>query len=366
MPEKPLPGDTEEKSIQSLYIGTYTRTEGHVDGKSEGVVYLEIDLESGSLITQKPLAKVINPSFLVKDVAGKNLYAVSELAQDGEPYGYIHSFHIISPDSLNFIGKYSTNGRAPCHVQLDRSEAIVFVANYLDATITLYKREQNGELVESQVVKFEGSGINQARQEAPHLHTVQVSPDNSKVFVADLGSDKIWLFDLDVENAAISPGKQPFIEMVPGSGPRHIAIRSNDEFYVINELNSTVSLVQANEAGFSISQNISTLPPGYSGENSCADLKLHPSGNYLYGSNRGHDSIVAYSIAEDGKLKLIDHYPSGGRAPRNFNISPDGKQLIVANQNSDNLYIYTIDLDTGKLSLKSEIKDVMTPVCLIW
>jgi 6-phosphogluconolactonase len=348
-----------------FYTGSYTRAEGHVDGQSQGIEYLEINPVTGEKIIQKTAAEVINPSFVASTKDGKHLYAVSELAQMGESTGYLYAYRVKEDHELEEIGKYSSNGRAPCHVIFDQSEKMVFVSNYLDAQVTVFNKLETGLLVENTVLTFEGNSITN-RQEAPHLHSVKISPNNQKVFIADLGSDKVWIFDLNVDKKTIFPSTQPFIEMAPGAGPRHIAVASDISFYVINELNSTISFVRQEENIFKIVQTTSTLPSTFEGENSCADIHLHSSGKFVFASNRGHNSIAAFKINAAGLISPIDYYSTEGKVPRNFNITKDGKWLLAANQNSNNLTLYSINESNGQLTLQHIIEEINTPVCVEW
>jgi 6-phosphogluconolactonase len=229
--------------------------------------------------------------------------------------------------------------------------------------------EENGRLKPaSDVHQHGGSSVNENRQEGPHAHSAVVDPTNRYVFVADLGIDKIMGYQLDFEGNRLAPNEVPFLEIPAGSGPRHLAFHPNGRFaYVINELNSTINALRydVSVGTFSILQTVSTLPEDFNGENSCADIHLTPSGKFLYGSNRGHDSLAIFAVdSETGLLSSVSHQSTHGNTPRNFTIDPTGTFLLAANQDSDNIVTFRIDHDTGLLDFVEQNTDVHKPVCL--
>jgi 6-phosphogluconolactonase len=271
---------------------------------------------------------------------------------------------MVTKDSLKEIGRHPSNAPGPCHILLDHSEKMVFVSNYQGGIVTAFNRMDDGTLKENSILQFEGKSI-LPRQQSPHVHSAQISPDNTRLLLADLGSDKIWIYQLDAANHALKPlEKQPYLLMEPGSGPRHLAFKSDNELFVINELNNTLSGIIRENDVYKIRSSVSTLPPEFKDKNTCADVRVHPNGQFVFGSNRGHNSIVAFSIGSNLNLTLIGHYPTLGETPRNINISQDGKWLIAANQDSDNLGVYSIDQITGELTLSSEVENIYTPVCI--
>jgi len=352
--------------FSSVYVGTYTKKEAHVDGKANGIYLLKMNNEDGHLEMQSTVAEIVNPSFLVTSPDGRNLYAVSEVADSLG--GYIYAFEIKDDNSLVLIHKLSTDSPAPCHVSLDSKGQYVFVANYMGGVVKMYKRMDDGRLSPSDLIYLEGSGTH-PQQEASHAHSVKVSPDDHFAFIADKGSNKIWNFKIDTVEGKLLPNEQPFVELQDGAGPRHFTFHPNGKYaYVINELDNTINAYtyKGSDGSLSELQSISTLPENFEGISYCADIHVHPNGKTLYGSNRGHDSIVILKIDENsGKLDLIGHVSTRGVFPRNFAIDPSGSYLYAANQNSDNIVLFNIDRDNGTLTYSDHILYIKTPVCIL-
>jgi 6-phosphogluconolactonase len=357
---------TDDVSIKSkiIFVGNYTKKEGHVDGKADGIeVYKVSENEDLELLFTDQ--ETINPSYLTISVDGRFLYAVNETGPDVGDEAKISAYEIgSSTGSLTLINSQSSHSFAPCYIRVDSENRLVFIVNYVGGTVAIYPLNADGSLEEaSQVLIMEGQGPH-SRQEASHPHSIVLSPDEQFAFVADLGTDKIMIYKIDYEQGKLEAGSVPFVGLEPASGPRHTVFHPNGSFfYVINELSSTITMFEYNSeyADLRALQTVTTLPFSYSGENSCADIHISEDGNYLYGSNRGHDSIVIYSINhETGSLDLIGHEPTRGEFPRNFLI--DGSNLYVANQNSDNIILFGIQ-DDGTLNFKNEFL-VKTPVCL--
>ncbi|MEM9888076.1 MAG: lactonase family protein [Bacteroidota bacterium] len=350
------------------YIGTYTRTEGHVNGKAEGIYRVSIDTVNGEIGNQRMLATITNPSFLKISKDGKQLYAVSELAREDEPTGYLHQYEI-QKDTLVLLSRLPTDGKAPCHISLDQSGQYVFVTNYVGGLLKVYQRQADGKLAAVQSIQLEGSGVH-PEQQGSHLHASKISPDNKWLAVADKGSDQIWLFLLDLEKEALFSAEQVSVKMQAGAGPRHLDWSADGQFlYVINELDNSVNVIQYNAENqeFVSIQSISTLPKDYEADSFCADLHLHPNGRFLYASNRGHNSITIYRIApETGRLSWIGYEKTRGEFPRNFNLSPNGNLLFVANQNTDNITSYRIDKNGGTLKYLDLNYTIATPVCIAY
>lgn len=349
-----------------MFVGTYTRDEGWVNGTAEGIYRLNI-AEDGSLAVDETVAEVINPSFVAISGDKKNLYSVSELGRGNEPTGYVHAFTVNEDLSLTFIAKYPTNAKSPAHVSLDATGKFVFVANYQGGVAMVYTRNEDGSLQFSQQLDHTGSGPNQS-QSSSHTHMVKVSPDNDYLFIPDLGSDKIWSYRINHETGSVSKTMQEFGTVAAGSGPRHMDFHPTKNIaYVMNELNSTVSVFDYDPETGDLTevQTITTIPSSFSGSNSTADIHVHPHGKFLYGSNRGHNSIVSYSIDEEsGQLSSLAHTSVEGEFPRNFAISPTGETVYVANQNTNNITVFDLDVATGALSFTGESISVGTPVCI--
>jgi len=352
--------------LTTFYIGTYTRTEGHVVGNAKGIYSVQVNESTGEIGEKKLVATLINPSFLTYSPDKKHLYVVSELAHADEPTGFIYAYRI-GKDSLEFINRLPTDGQAPCHVSIDQTGKFAFVANYVGGVVKMYRIQANGSLVATDKKQFEGSSTH-PQQDNPHVHSVIISPDNRKAVVPDKGTDKIWLFTIDHQNGKLIPTEQTFLKIQDGAGPRHLVWSSDGQFcYVINELDNTVNVITYDKVAntFTSIQAIPTLPAGFTGESYGADIRLHPNGQFLYASNRGHDSIVLYKVdATTGKLTFIGTESTRGSFPRNFRISDHGRFLYTANQNSRNITSYRIDPTTGKLSFTGHDFKIGTPVCV--
>lgn len=351
-----------------LYIGTYTST-----GKSEGIYVHEFDTTTGKLTPLHIVKNVLEPSFLTIDKERKFLYAVNELLEyEGKKSGAVSAFAIDQKTgNLQFLNKQSSLGSAPCHISITEDGKFVLVANYLGGNVSVYPIEKDGKLGASvDLVQHSGFGPNKDRQEAAHAHSINLVIPNRFACAADLGIDKIMIYRFDEKTGKLTANeKQPFYQSKAGSGPRHLTFHHNGKYgFVINELDLTVSaLAFDNKLGtLTEIQTVPTLPSGASTNGvSCADIHISPNGKFLYGSNRGHNSIVSYQIDENtGRLEYIEHTSTMGKKPRNFAIDPSGKFLLVANQDSNNIVIFSIDEKTGKLQSTGNIASVPTPVCL--
>jgi 6-phosphogluconolactonase len=358
--ENIAPKDPETKNMNTIFVGSYTRKEGHVDGKAEGIYTLYQNQETGELKNGKTVAKLTNPSFVKTSKDGKYLFAVSELGPGGDAEsGFVYSYKITENDSLEELSRISTEGFAPAHVTIDESGKYVLVANYSGGVVMLYKLAENGILKKQQRIDLENP-------EGSHAHSVTVSADNEHTYIADLGNDKIWIYDFNESEGILTPGEQAFVALENGAGPRHFTLSKKGRFaYSINELNSSVSAFKVLEnGGLELIQNISSLPEGFSENNSGADIHLHPSGKFLYASNRGHNSIISYEVdTASGELGNPNFFSTLGKTPRNFAISPDGAFLYAANQDSGNISVYKIGED-GTLEQKGEPVAAKTPVSL--
>lgn len=348
--------------LRTAYIGTYTKKEGHVDGQAEGIYVVYQNPENGTLEFGKTAANITNPSFVRTSADKKNLYAVSELGPGDDESGYIHSFRVKEDKSLEEIGKISTEGFAPCYIAEDNSGKFVFVTNYVGGVVMMYKKLQDGSLEKIQNITLENP-------EESHPHSLLISSDNKRAYIADLGNDRIWIFNfyIEAEAEALVPHKQPYITLKKGAGPRHLAFSGNENYaYSINELNSTVSIFRITEnGGLEEVQVISSLPDDFKKENSAADIHVHPSGKFLFISNRGHNSIASFDINEGtGKLSNPVFTSTRGEAPRNFAIAPGGEFLYVANQNSNKLVTFKLDPQSGALIYLEKELEVKTPVCV--
>lgn len=342
-------------------MGTYT---GSNSNDSQGIYAFAFSPSSPTLTPLGLVARISNPSYILIDPKQKYLYAVSE-----EDPGRISAFEIDSNDGgkLRLINKQSSRGAGPCYLSTDRAGRYLFVANYNDGTVAGFSLNENdGHLEESTDFDQQiGSSINPTRQQSSHAHSILLDPLERNLLSANLGSDEIYNYQFSSNNGSFSRFLVTKTARA-GDGPRHMIFHSHQPYlYVINELQSSITVYRYSPHLHPI-QTISTLPKGYQLENYPAEILLHPlHGNYLYASNRGHDSIVVYAVnIHTGHLSLIQHIHVQGRTPRNFILSPDGAFLFVANQNSNNLVVFTIDSTTGKLSPTNSTVQINKPTCL--
>jgi 6-phosphogluconolactonase len=345
-----------------VYFGTYTRGES----SSKGIYRSVLNIETGELSVPILAAEAVNPSFLEIHPNGKFLYAVSEAGEAGSVSAYA-----IEADTgnLKLLNKQPSGGLGPCHVSIDHKGKNLLVANYGSGSASVIPIKSDGRLEKpTGFVQHTGSGVNLRRQKGPHAHSINVSPDNHFAFVADLGIDKIMIYKLDTEKGTIVANDPPFVKVRSGAGPRHFAFHPNGKYaYVINELDCTVTAFTYDSIVGALKeiQTITTLPGRFNGSNTCAEVRVHPSGKFVYGSNRGHDSIVVYRVdLADGKLAYVEHETGEIKTPRNFNIDPAGKFCLVANQGGDSVIVFRINNESGALEPTSHKVSVAKPVCV--
>jgi 6-phosphogluconolactonase len=346
-----------------VYIGTYTEsirfgTGAMLRGSGKGIHILRMDETTGALEMVDVMAGVVNPSYLTFDHGGKFLYAVNELKSYQEKTG-----------GLRLLNRQPTDGTDPCHVTVDAERKHLFVANFMSGSVCVLRVRDDGSLDHiSDFVQHHGASIDPVRQTGPHAHSVTLDKTNRIAFVPDLGLDRLFIYHFDPRRGMLHPNTVPWIEMQPGSGPRHVALHPDGTMlYLVNELNSTIATLAFDPATGTprVLQVISTLPDGFHGENTCADVQLSPSGDFLYASNRGHDSIAIFAVDQhSGLLREIDHVPTEGRTPRGFGIDPSGEFLLVANQDSDSIVTFRVDALTGMLIPTGHVIQVPTPVCV--
>ncbi len=351
----------------SVYLGTYTR------GDSKGIYHCRMNTKTGELSEPSLVAEMVNPSFLALHPNGRQLYAVSEVGDYQKTRsGAVAAFTIRASDgSLSPLNTQSSRGDGPCDVIVDATGRQVLVANYGGGSIASLPIESDGKLLPAAgFVQHEGASVDPRRQQAPHAHCIRVSPDNRFVLVADLGLDQVLVYRFDARLGTLAPHDPPAAKVQPGAGPRHFSFHPSAKFaYVINEMNSTVTAFQYDaQAGTLRSlQTVSTLPDGFEGNNSTAELQVSADGRYLYGSNRGHNSLAVFAIDQaTGTLTPIQHQPTGGRTPRNFALTPDGRFLLAANQDTNNVVVFQVDRETGKLAPTNHSIQVSAPVCVVF
>jgi 6-phosphogluconolactonase len=355
-----LQASAQDKNSLKLYVGTFT-SEG-----SEGIYQCNFNTETGDLVLENTIKEVDNPSFLSISENRKYLYAVSRTTEEVEKTGgYIIAYKIEKNGGLKLLNKQVSNGFGPCHVDVSKDGKYVAIATYFSGTTSLYPVKNNGKLVAAtSTIINKGMSVDKERQTESHAHSIQFSPFDNSVFSADLGTDQFNIYNL--ENNKLIPAEQPYVKMEFGAGPRHFQIHPNGKIiYVISELNSSISVLQKTEEQWQKVQDISTLPEDFTGKSFCADIHISKDGKYLYGSNRGHNSIAVFSI--DKQSSLIDFkgvVSVEGNWPRNFTLSPDGKFMLVANQKSGNITVFKMNKETGFPEyIRKEIM-LPAPVCL--
>lgn len=346
-----------------LYVGTYTR------GRSRGIYRARMDLSTGAIGVEGVVEGIENPSYLALSPNRSHLYAVSEVDDFAVLGGGIVAYEIDRGGGLRELNRQPSRGAHPCYVSVDHTGRYLFVANYTGGNAAVLPIAADGSLGAAiEVVQHEGSGPNAERQQGPHAHWAATDPTNRFVFVVDLGIDRVMGYRFDPATGSLQLEEEAGVVARPGAGPRHLDFHPNGlRAFVINELDSTLTALSYDPATGSMESlgTVSTLPEGFSGENSCADIHVHPGGRFVYGSNRGHDSIAVYRIDDaTGRLTLVQHRSTLGRIPRNFAIDPSGRFLVAANQESDSLVVFSIDPDSGRLTPVGGPVDVPVPVCV--
>ena len=347
-----------------IFVGTYTGP------KSKGIDRLRMDPATGALTAAEVAAELTHPSFLAVHPSRRFLYAVGEMETAAGKGGAVSAFALSSETGrLDPLNQQSTGGAGPCHLTVDREGRNVLVANYRSGSVSVLPIGADGRLAApSEVIQHEGRGLDPKRQAGPHAHSVNLDPAGRFALVCDLGIDKVMVYRLHAAGGRLVPSDPPSVSAAPGAGPRHLAWHpSLDIAYVINELNATVTVYEydAERGALGERQTISTLPAGFAGTNLAAEVRVSLSGRFLYGSNRGHDSIAVFAIdPRTGDLTARGHQSAQIREPRHFNIDPTGNWLVSANQHSDNLVVFRINAETGELSPTGISADVPTPICV--
>jgi 6-phosphogluconolactonase len=350
---------------QWVYFGTYTGE------KSKGIYASRFNTDTGKISAPELVAETPSPSFLVVHPNHQYLYAVNETDNfGGKKSGSTSAFKLdAKTGKLTLLNQQPTGGGWPCHVWTDSAGKNVLVANYASGNIASYPVKADGSLAEMKAfVQHSGKSVNPQRQEGPHAHGIYLDKADGFAYVPDLGLDQVLIYKFDAAKGSLTPHEPAFAKLAPGAGPRHFAFHPTERYaYVINELTSTMSVFEANVAKGTLKevQTLSTLPPDFKGNTSTAEVFVHPSGKFLYGSNRGHNSIVVYTIDQaTGKLTLVEFASTEGKVPRSFGIDPTGKWLLAANQESDTVVVFSIDQATGKLKGTGQTINVGKPVCV--
>jgi 6-phosphogluconolactonase len=358
------------KNNYLLFVGTYT------DKQSKGVYAYRFDAASSELTPLGLAADTTNPSFLAIDPSHRFLYAVNEVQKYKDANsGAVTAFAIddLKGDrqtgKLQLLNEVASRGADPCYIAFDKTGKWALVANYTGGSVAVFPVQRDGRIGESSAfIQHTGSSVNRERQEGPHAHWIETTPDNRFAIAVDLGLDELLIYRFDAKNGSLTPNDPPYAKLDPGAGPRHLAFHPNGKFaYVMNELQSSVTTFAFDDQHGALQKlgTVSTLPKTFSGNNDTAEIEVHPSGKFLFASNRGHDTIAAFAIDnKTGALTLIDHFSTQGKTPRNFEIDPTGKFLFVANQDSNNIVVFQIDANSGRLTATKQTLDVPSPVCL--
>jgi 6-phosphogluconolactonase len=348
---------------ERFYLGTYT-----THSTSQGIYTDTLDPDTGKLGPLVLAVKASDPNFLALSPDGKFLYA----AQGLDNQGAVAAYAVQSDNSLKLINQQPSGGTATCHVSLDATGRAVFVANYSTGNIASFPIGADGSISPAaSTIKFTGSGPNKGRQSAPHAHSIYVSPDNKFVYSCDLGTDHVWIYQLDAATGVMTPANPPFAMVPPGSGPRHLTFaQGGNVVYVVNEMGASVSRFTRDAAtgALTLVDTVSCLPPEISPgpKITAAEIALHPSGKWLYVSVRGDETMAVFSVDATGALKLIQNIPPGVKQTRQFAIDPSGKWLITAGQADNHLAVLKIDPSTGQLSATAESVSVGAPVCVLF
>jgi 6-phosphogluconolactonase len=354
----------------TLHVGTYT------DGASKGIYRLDFDPETGALGEPVLAAETINPAFLAWHPRLPVLYTVSETDTGPDRQGLMIAFAAAADGRLTALGEQPSGGAAPCYVSVDPSGGRLFVANYHGGSVAALPLDAGGRLQPpSSVGRHYGSSVHPVRQRKSYAHAIlpaPAAPPASFALAADLGADRVLVYRIDEASGQLTPHDAGMIAAAPGAGPRHLAFTpAGDTLFVINELNSTIAAYAWDAARGTLKHlgdPISTLPADFTGENTTAEIAVHPSGEFLYGSNRGHDSIAVFRIGSDSDRRLrltrVGLHATHGKTPRHFAIDPTGAFLIAANQDSDSIVVFRIDRDSGLLLDTIARARVPSPSCV--
>jgi 6-phosphogluconolactonase len=360
-----LGADRASGSDYLAYIGTYTQK------NSKGIYVFRLNSSTGKLTPLGLAAETTSPSYLAIHPNHRFLYAVAEVNNfGGQKSGAVSAFSIDrSTGKLTLLNQVSARGSGPCHVMVDPTGKTLLVANYDSGSVAALPVGQDGRLRDaSAAIQHHGTSVNPERQEGPHAHCINTSPDNHFVLAADLGLDQVLVYRFDPARGSLAPNDPPFGKTPPGAGPRHFAFHPNGRFvYVINEIQCTASTFSydAQRGALKLLATVSTVPKDYkvTKDDSTAEIRVHPSGKFVYGSNRGPDSIAVFSVdSTTGTLHPIEYVSTQGKTPRGFNIDPTGSYLIAGNQDSDSLVVFRIDQKTGRLTPTGQKLEAYAPV----
>jgi 6-phosphogluconolactonase len=350
-----------------VYIGTYT------GGKSKGIYAARFDSATGALTTPELAAETKNPTFLALHPNGRWLYAVGEINNfGGTRAGAVSAFSIEQETGkLTLLNQQPSGGGGPCHVAVERTGKCVLVANYGSGSVAALPLQTDGRLGEpSTTIQHHGSSVNPRRQAGPHAHFITPDSANRFALACDLGLDKVLVYRLDADRGGLAPNDPASAGIKPGSGPRHLTFHPNGKWvYLINEMGSTLTVLvyDAERGSLHELQTVATLPDDFKGENTSAEVQVAPSGKFVYGSNRGHDSIAVFAIdPKSGKLSLVERQSTQGKTPRHFALDPTGRWLLAENQDSNSIVVFRVDPKTGRLTPAGQKEEVGSPVCAVF
>ena len=365
-----------ERKTYTVFVGTYSETiklgTGEVVyAKGEGIYTLRMDAQTGELTVLKKALGEPNPSYVALHKNKKYLYSTNELkTYKGLVSGAVSAFSFDrDTGKLTPLNRVATGGTDAVHLALDRDCTHVFVANFMSGSVCVVPIREDGSLdTPSCFLQHKGSGPNPIRQTGPHAHQFMFDRLQRRAFVPDLGCDKTFIYDIDYENGHLNAAKQPYVETEKGQGPRHCAFHPTGRFfYVVNEMGSSIDVYTYDEDTGAAGriQHITTLPGDFTGHSTCAAIKFHPNGKFLYASNRGHNSLATYRVDPDnGLLTPVAYQPTGGEIPRDFDIDPAGRFLIAANQDTNNLVVFAVDGETGLMTEVSRLDNIFTATCV--
>jgi 6-phosphogluconolactonase len=366
----PLLFAREEKVGQlRVYVGTYT---GKARGglKSEGIYRMDLDLATGKLSEPVVAGKTVNPSFLAIHPTKKYIYACGEIANFAgkKGVGAISAFAIDDKGDLTMLNQQSSEGAGPCHVVVDKAGKYVFCANYGGGSAAALPIGPDGKLDKATgFVQHKGSSVNKVRQAGPHAHSINLDPANQFAFVADLGLDKVLIYRFDADKGTLTANDPAEVRLAPGAGPRHFAFHPNGKYaYVINEMDMTVSAMSYDPTTgkLEVIQTVPTKDKVEKGD-STAEVVVHPSGKFVYGSNRGDNRIAVFRCdPATGKLTPAGHQGQGVKTPRNFALDPTGAYCLVANQDGDSVIVFKVNQETGALEPTDHKAVIPAPVCV--
>jgi 6-phosphogluconolactonase len=352
-----------EKEI--LYIGTADMND------SQGLYVYEYERGTNTFTLLQILPEIIAPNFLVLHPSGEFLYCVNDIVgEDGKKLDALSAFAIDdATGKLTLLNQVPSYGRGNCHIELDRTGKFIYVAHYGSGSLSSFNIGADGSIGDTiQTMQFTGSSIT-SRQQSPHLHAILVEAGNRFAYAADLGTDKVYIFDLDGTAGSLEPAAVPWVEAVPGSGPRHMAFNQKGTmFYLAEELSSTVGVFSISQENGSLTpeQRLPTLPEEFEGQNTVADIHLTPDEKLLFVSNRGHNSLAVFTVLDDGTLEVAGHEPVQGDHPRNFMVDPKGEFVLVANRNTDNINQFELGSDADPLQYTGTTLEVPAAICLKW